>query len=131
MRVLGTSVLAMESLVMGFALLLAMDSHGALALSLGGALAIAFLLNAGIMKRKAGWVIGSALQVALISYGSVVAAMYSLGILFAGLWVAAYVIGKKGEALRAGLLAERARIQDSPVKDQDPKAEEGSKIQPE
>ena len=33
MRILGSAVLAMEFLVMGFALLLAMESHGALALS--------------------------------------------------------------------------------------------------
>jgi len=45
MRILGSAVLAMEFLVMGFALLLAMESHGALALSLGGALAVAILLR--------------------------------------------------------------------------------------
>jgi hypothetical protein len=32
-----------------------------------------------------------------------------LGLLFAGLWVSAYVIGRKGEAIRASLLANPPR----------------------
>ena len=105
MRVLGSAVLAMESLVMGFALLLAMEKHGALALSLGGALAVAILLTAGLMKRMTGWYVGSLWQLCLIGYGVVVPAMYFLGALFAVLWVSAYLIGRKGEAIRAAMLA--------------------------
>ena len=105
MRVLGSAVLAMEFLVMGFALLLAMENHGALALSLGGALAVAILLTAGAMKKMTGWYLGTIWQVALIAYGVVVPAMYFLGGLFAVLWVCAFYIGRKGEAIRAGLLA--------------------------
>ena len=105
MRVLGSAVLAMEFLVMGFALLLAMEKHGALALSLGGALAVAILLTAGIMKKMTGWYLGSIWQLGLIAYGVVVPAMYFLGTLFAGLWVSAFFIGRKGEAVRASLLA--------------------------
>ena len=83
MRILGSAVLAMEFLVMGFALLLAMEKHGSLALSLGGALALAILLTAGAMKRMTGWYLGSLLQIGLIAYGVVVPAMYFLGTLFA------------------------------------------------
>jgi hypothetical protein len=105
MRVLGSAVLAMEFLVMGFALLLAMENHGSLALSLGGALAVVILLTAGLMKKTTGWYLGSLWQVGLIAYGAVVPAMYFLGTLFAFLWVCAFVIGRKGEAIRASLLA--------------------------
>lgn len=105
MRVLGSAVLAMEFLVMGFALLLAMENHGGLALSLGGALALAILLTAGVMKRMTGWYLGSVLQIGLIAYGVVVPAMYFLGTLFAVLWVSAFIIGRKGEAIRAALIA--------------------------
>lgn len=105
MRVLGSAVLAMEFLVMGFALLLAMENHGALALSLGGALAVLILLTAGLMKKMTGWYLGSIWQICLIAYGVVVPAMYFLGALFALLWVSAFVIGRKGEAIRAALLA--------------------------
>ena len=105
MRVLGSAVLAMESLVMGFALLLAMEKHGALALSLGGALAIVILLTTGAMKRMSGWYLGSVWQICLIGYGVVVPAMYFMGSLFAVLWVCAFYFGRKGEAIRAALLA--------------------------
>lgn len=105
MRVLGSAVLTMEFLVMGFALLLAMEKHGALALALGGALAVAIVLTAGVMKKMTGWYLGSIWQVCLIAYGVVVPAMYFLGTLFAGLWVSAFFIGRKGEAIRATLLA--------------------------
>lgn len=105
MRVLGSAVLAMEFLVMGFALLLAMEQHGSLALSLGGALALAILLTAGAMKRMTGWYLGSLLQIGLIAYGVVVPAMYFLGTLFAVLWVSAFIIGRRGEAIRAALIA--------------------------
>ena len=104
MRVLGSAVLTMEFLVMGFALLLAMENHGALALSLGGALAVLILLTAGLMKKMTGWYLGTLWQVGLIAYGGVVPAMYFLGTLFAFLWACAYFIGRKGEAIRALLL---------------------------
>ena len=109
MRVLGSAVLVMEAFIMGFALLLAKDGHGGLALALGGILAVAFILTAGIMKKKTGWYVGSVLQIALIAYGIVVPAMYAMGALFTALWIAAYVVGKKGEAIRAALLAEKAK----------------------
>ncbi|MEI6220644.1 MAG: DUF4233 domain-containing protein [Actinomycetes bacterium] len=105
MRVLGSAVLVMEFFVMDFALLIAMNKHGALALSLGATLALVILLTAGVMKKMTGWYLGTVWQLCLIAYGVVVPAMYFLGLLFAGLWVSAYLIGRKGEAIRASLLA--------------------------
>jgi Protein of unknown function (DUF4233) len=95
----------MEFFVMDFALLIAMNKHGALALSLGATLALVILLTAGVMKKMTGWYLGTVWQLCLIAYGVVVPAMYFLGLLFAGLWVSAYLIGRKGEAIRASLLA--------------------------
>ena len=105
MRILGAAVLAFEAFVMGFALLLAKDNHGSLAITLGIILMIAIILNSGIMKRKVGWIMGSIFQLSLIGYGFVVSAMFFMGVLFAALWVAAIVVGRKGEAIRAELLA--------------------------
>lgn len=105
MRILGAAVLAFEAFVMGFALLLAKDNHGSLAITLGIILMIALILNSGIMKRKVGWIMGSIFQLCLIGYGFVVGAMFFMGALFAALWVAAIVVGRKGEAIRAELLA--------------------------
>ena len=90
MRVLGASVLAMESLVMGFALLLAMDKHSSSELILGAILALLILLTAGMTKRVSGWILGSIWQICLIAYGMVVPAMY--------------FVGKKGEKVRAQMM---------------------------
>lgn len=98
----------MEALVMGFAILLAMQDHTALALSLGGVISFLCILTAGMMKTTRGWILGSLLQIALIAYGVVVPMMYFMGSLFAALWITAYFLGRKGEAIRAKLLAERA-----------------------
>lgn len=106
MRVLGASVLTMESFVMGFALLLAMKDHGS-SLIFGGLIALATLLCAGLLKRRSGWILGSLLQVAILGYGLVVTPMYFLGALFAVLWICAIYFGRKGEAARAAHLASR------------------------
>jgi hypothetical protein len=107
MRVLSAAVLSMEAFVMGFAVLLAMGEHTGGVLALGGALAIALLLNAGLMKKKVGWVLGSVLQLAMIGYGYVVTPMYFMGALFAALWIAAFLVGRKGEAIRAELIRQK------------------------
>ena len=107
MRVLSAAVLTMEAFVMGFAVLLAMGEHTGGVLTLGGVIAIAALLTAGLMKKRIGWIIGSILQVAMIGYGYFVTPMYFMGALFAGLWVTAFLVGRKGEAIRAELLRQR------------------------
>ena len=107
MRVMASAVLVMESLTMGFALLLAKDDASSTALWLGGVLAIVLLLTPGLLKRKIGFQIGSVLQVGLIAYGYVEFTMYFLGALFAALWIIAIVLGRKGEAIKARLIAER------------------------
>lgn len=106
MRVLGSAVLAMESLVVGFALLLAMDHHGAGVVIMGGVLALVILGTAGLMKSMLGWYLGTVWQICLIAFGLVVPAMYFLGALFALLWACAFFIGRKGEGIRAQLLAQ-------------------------
>jgi hypothetical protein len=59
------------------------------------------------MKKRIGWIIGSILQVAMVAYGYVVTPMYFMGALFAGLWIAAFIVGRKGEAIRAELLRQK------------------------
>ena len=107
MRVLSASVLAMEAFVMSFAVLLAMGEVSGLVLGLGGLLAVLMILNAGLMKKKIGWIIGSVLQIAMIGYGVFLTPMFFMGALFAALWVAAFLVGRKGEAIRAELLRQK------------------------
>ena len=68
MRVLSASVLAMEAFVMAFAILLAMGENSGAVLTFGGVIVIMLLLNAGLMNKKIGWVLGSILQVGFFHY---------------------------------------------------------------
>ncbi len=104
MKVLGASVLAMESLVLGFALLLAGKSQSSPVIIFGGVVAVLCMTLAGTLRRKWAWVVGSVLQIVLFAYGFFVTPMFFLGALFGGLWIAAIVVGRKGEAARAALL---------------------------
>jgi len=103
LRILGATVLVMEGLTVSFGLLLAMSSADTIWLWAGGALALLLILTAGLLKRRSGWIIGSVLQVGVFAYGFVVTAMFAMGVLYAGLWIAAIVVGRKGEAARARL----------------------------
>jgi len=103
LRILGATVLVMEALTLSFGLLLAMSSADTIWLWAGGALALLLILTAGLLKRRSGWIIGSILQVGVIAYGFVVTAMFSMGALYTALWIAAIVVGRKGEAARARL----------------------------
>ena len=107
MRVMAAAVLTMESLLMGFALLIAKDSAINAQLWLGAGLAIALLLSAGLLKRKGGYLLGSILQIFLISYGLVIWHMYYMGGLFALLWITAIALGRRGEAIKASLIAKQ------------------------
>lgn len=105
MRVLGSAVLVMEFFIMGFAMLAAKE-HESSTIIAGVMIAILFLLTPGLLKKRAGWILGSILQFLLIGYAVVVPALAPIAILFAGLWVAAIIVGRKGEAARAALLAQ-------------------------
>lgn len=105
MRVLGSAVLVMEFFIMGFAMLIAKD-HESSTIIAGAVLAILFLLTPRLLKKKFGWILGSILQFLMIGYSVVVPSLAPLAILFGGLWIAAIVVGRKGEAARAALLAE-------------------------
>ncbi|MEY4735179.1 MAG: hypothetical protein RL428_514 [Actinomycetota bacterium] len=105
MRVLGSAVLVMEFFIIGFAMMVA-EQHESSTIIAGATIAILFLLTPGLLKKRFGWILGSALQLALIGYSVVVPSLAPLAILFAGLWVAAIIVGRKGEAARAALLAQ-------------------------
>ena len=107
MRVMAAAVLTMESLLMGFALLIAKESATTNQLILGGVLALLFLLTAGLLKRSGGYLLGSILQLCLIGYGLVVPQMYYMGGLFLILWISAIVLGRRGEAIKAALIAQQ------------------------
>lgn len=101
MKMLARSVLVMEIFIMGFAVLLAKDLTDSFGLLFGGVIALLAFVAAGTLKKRTGWILGWLVQVLMIAYGFVVFTMFFLGALFMGLWVAAIVLGRKGEAARA------------------------------
>lgn len=109
MRVLGASVLVMESLTVGFAILLAIKDQSTVGIIFGSILALLLFATAGILKRRSGFYVGTVLQVFVIAFGFFVASFFIVGVVFAGLWAAAIIVGRKGEAARAKLMASQAQ----------------------
>ena len=105
MKILGASVLIAESMTMGFAILLAMKDASNTAIIYGCVVSFLLFVAAGLIRRPGGFVIGSLMQVAMIGFGIVEPAFFIIGVVLIGLWVAAIVVGRKGEAARAALLA--------------------------
>ena len=108
MRILGASVLSMEFLLMVFAMLSAKDNSSGWEVALGGVIGLIALLSAGMLKKRTGWIIGSVIQLGIFFYGFVVPTMFFIGGLFVALWVAAIIVGRKGEAAKARNLANRS-----------------------
>ena len=90
---------------MGFALLLAKDNHSGSVLWIGANIAVLMILCAGLLKKKWGWILGTLLQIAMVAYGAFVPSLFIMGTIFLGLWIAAIVVGRKGEAARAALIS--------------------------
>jgi hypothetical protein len=102
---MAASTLVLEALVVSFAGLVARDIErvpAATALGVCGALSVACLLAAGLLRSRAGYGLGWVLQAALVAVGYWVPSMYFLGALFALLLVT---------ALRQGARIERERAQ--------------------
>lgn len=106
MKVLGSAVLTMEVFVMGFAMLLAKDIDEPATIIYGFAFMLVTIATVRLLKKRIGWIIGSILQFALMAYSVVVPAMAIVNLIFMGLWVAAIIVGRKGEAARAALLSQ-------------------------
>jgi hypothetical protein len=106
MRQLCSTVLAMEAIILGLAILPAIvleHANRPLAGGIGGALAVCALLLSGVVGRpRMGWALkaGTVLQVAVIAAGIVVPAMYALGLIFATLWVTGIWLARRHEAPR-------------------------------
>jgi len=97
-RAIAATVLVFEALVVFFAALVASqlsDLSLGVVLAGGAALALAFLVVAGLLHFRWAYWLGSALQVLLVATGFVVPAMFFMGSLFAALWVTVLRIGRR------------------------------------
>jgi hypothetical protein len=103
MRGIAAAVLVFEALVVLFATLVALDLSEVDDTTLwwvGGGLALACVVTAALLRRRAGYVLGSLLQVAVIAAGLVVPLMFLLGAVFAGLWFLALHLGRRVERMQ-------------------------------
>jgi hypothetical protein len=65
--------------------------------AVGGALAVAGLLIAGLLRYQWAYIAGTLLQVLVIATGFVVPVMFFLGVIFGALWVASIWVGRRVE----------------------------------
>jgi len=104
-RVLGSTVLAIEAIIVMLATLVAANGgavqNPGLAYALGGILMLALLATIAIVNQPVGIIIGWLLQVALLAFGLVVPLMWLIGAIFLGLWWLAVRNGTRVDRLRA------------------------------
>jgi hypothetical protein len=96
-RVLASSVLGFEALVLLLAIpVFAVTGRLGVgpAAALGGGLALACVLAIVLLRSRAGYVLGSAVQLAAVASGLWAWPMFVLGPLFGLLWVAALRLGR-------------------------------------
>ena len=109
-RVLCAGVLVSEALVVFFAALVALpltDVADSTVWWVSGVASLACLLLAGMLRRTWAYVAGSVLQVLIVASGLWLTSMYLVGAIFAGLWVAGFVVGRRVDAIQAGFRAQQ------------------------
>ncbi len=111
-RSFAALVLVGEVLVVGFAALVAKDLSdvdGATLAWVTGGVAAVCLLAAGSLRSPVGYAIGWIVQLLLVVSGVWVPLMFFLGLLFAGIWAAAVVLGGRADAITAQRLRRAER----------------------
>ena len=105
-RGLCSAVLAFEAILMLLAIPVMMTVpvlSTTFAVGWGAGLAAAYFVAIGLLGRAWGYLVGHALQMAFIALGLVAAgpAVVGVGVLFAGVWIAAYAVGLRIDRDRA------------------------------
>jgi len=107
-RGMCAAVLCLEAIVVALTTPVMVTLHDipvATALAAGLGLAVACLLLAGMLRSETAYAVGWVLQLGAVLLGLVVPLMFFLGALFAILWAAAYLLGRKIERERAAAYA--------------------------
>ena len=104
-RTFCSTVLVCEALVAFFAALVAKDlsdvSTGTL-VTAASVYALVCILLCGALRAPWAYAVGSVLQLVLILSGIWLTAMFFVGVLFAVLWAASFVLSARIEQIRAG-----------------------------
>lgn len=113
MRTLAAAVLAFEAVVIVLVVPVAITLGGVdatTAIVVGVVAFVGCIVTAALLRHRWAYVLGSLVQVFLIACGVVIPAMFVLGGLFAALWVAALLVGRRGEELRAQRYADAGLV---------------------
>ena len=108
-RGMCAAVLSLEAIALGLTTPVMITISGVpvgTALGVGLGLAVVCLLLAGMLRAAWAYSAGYAVQVAAIGLGFVVPVMFGLGVVFAALWAAADLLGRKIERERAEAWAD-------------------------
>ncbi|WP_432540998.1 DUF4233 domain-containing protein [Kineococcus sp. SYSU DK002] len=97
-RLFAATTLACEALLVFFATLVAyglvpMDQRQVSYLVVGGAVILLCVLTAGMLRSRAGYVVGWVVQLLLVASGFVVPMMFGIGFAFAVIWFFALRLG--------------------------------------
>lgn len=111
-RRLCVAILSLEAIVLGLTTLVLLplvDVSTGAALGIGLGLMAACILLCGLMRFRWAYGLGWLLQLVAVGLGTVISAMYALGVIFLALWATAYFLGAKIERERAEWEARDAR----------------------
>ncbi len=104
MKRLCAVVLALQAVVTALAIPVAISvAHAdpSTAGLVGGGLALAGLIIAGLLRHRWALAAGSILQILVIATGFVVTPMFFLGVIFGALWCTAIWLGRRVEGIQA------------------------------
>jgi Protein of unknown function (DUF4233) len=104
MRTMAAAVLGFESIVLFLStpvMIQVSDVSPGSAVAVGLGLAVAAVVLCALLRHRWAYVAGSLLQVAALALGFVVPTMFVLGAIFALLWGAALVLGRRVDAAKA------------------------------
>ena len=107
-RGMAAAVLSLEAITLGLTtpvMITIADVPAGTAVAVGLGLAVVCLLLAGMLRAEWAYLAGYGVQVAAIGLGFVVPVMFGLGAVFAALWAAADLLGRKIERERAAAWA--------------------------
>jgi hypothetical protein len=111
-RMFAALVLSGEVLVVGFAALVAKDLAdvpGRVVLTAAVALAALCVVAAGLLRSRAGYLLGWLVQLLLLASAFWVPMMGLVGVIFTAMWVAALVTGGRADDLTARRRAAAVR----------------------
>lgn len=122
-RRLCVAILSLEAIVLGLTTLVLLplvDVSTGAALGIGLGLMAACILLCGLMRFRWAYGLGWLLQLVAVGLGTVISAMYALGVIFLALWATAYFLGAKIERERAEWEARDARDREAAAGDPTP-----------